>query len=371
MTLNFAVLAGSRSESTSEKGAAHLLSVAGFAGTGKRSGLRLLRDLENVGATVGTSVDREKITYKVTVLPEHAEAALAAVSEAISSPPTAAYVIEDQKETAELAIAAHKSNPKSRVLELLYEAAYGENTPLGSPVFADDLSDLSVASTLGFRKSNFTASRLVVSATGLSIDTLKTMAELYLHALPAGSSALLAPQSPYVGGDVKLRDKSVGASHLAVGFPVPAGAGSEAYTVLGALLASKVSALPVPKNSVSVFLEGGLLGFYAKGDAASASGYLEAAVAELKAAASSSNSDAAKTKAALDAFLELESGSTAAAKLVGAVTSGISPVADARKVSASAVSAAAKAALGATPAYAVFGTTFGTPSYASVVKALK
>ena len=331
----------------------------------------MLRDLENVGATVGTSVDREKITYKVTVLPEHAEAALAAVSEAISSPPTAAYVIEEQKETAELAIAAHKSNPKSRVLELLYEAAYGENTPLGSPVYADDLTDLSVASTLGFRKSNFTANRLVVSATGLSIDTLKTLAELYLHALPSGNSALLAPQSPYVGGDVKLRDKSVGASHLAVGFPVPAGAGSEAYTVLGALLASKVAALPVPKDSVSVLLEGGLLGFYAKGDAAAASGYLEAAVAELKAAAGSSNSDAAKTKAALESFLALESGSTAAAKLVGAVTSGTSPVADARKVSASAVSAAAKAALGATPAYAVFGTTFGTPSYAAVVKALK
>ena len=61
VTLNFAVLCGSRAESLSEKGAAHLLSVAGFAGTGKRSGLRLMRDLENIGAVVGTSSDREKV----------------------------------------------------------------------------------------------------------------------------------------------------------------------------------------------------------------------------------------------------------------------------------------------------------------------
>lgn len=65
VSINFAVLCGSRAESLSEKGAAHLLSVAAFAGTGKRSGLRLMRDLEDMGAVVGASVDREKVRVGV------------------------------------------------------------------------------------------------------------------------------------------------------------------------------------------------------------------------------------------------------------------------------------------------------------------
>lgn len=227
VSINFAVLCGSRAETLSEKGAAHLLAVAAFSGTGKRSGLRLMRDLENLGATVGATVDREKvrlperrtvfshsltfltsvppqITYKVTCLPEQAEAAVAAVAEAITSPPASAYVVEEMKDTAQLTIDAHKACPREQVMELLYEAAYGENTPMGSPTYGP-LDKLDVGAVMDFRRAHFSAPNVVVSASGLSIEALKTMAELYLHALPAASSSHRAlPMSPYVGGDMKV-----------------------------------------------------------------------------------------------------------------------------------------------------------------------
>ena len=59
--MNFAILAGSRFESADEKGAAHMLAVSAFGGTAKRSGLRIVRDLENLGATFRASADREKV----------------------------------------------------------------------------------------------------------------------------------------------------------------------------------------------------------------------------------------------------------------------------------------------------------------------
>ena len=107
-------MSGSRAESISEKGAAHLISVAAYTGTTKRSGLRLARDLENLGAIFGASADREKvaiflkhyyrsarhhalllyqITFDLTVLPEKASEALGLVAEAIVSPATAPYLV--------------------------------------------------------------------------------------------------------------------------------------------------------------------------------------------------------------------------------------------------------------------------------------
>jgi predicted Zn-dependent peptidase len=60
--LKFALSCGSRHELFPEKGAAHLLAHAAFAGTQKESGLRLMRSLENHGITVGASANREQVS---------------------------------------------------------------------------------------------------------------------------------------------------------------------------------------------------------------------------------------------------------------------------------------------------------------------
>lgn len=70
-----------------------MLSTTAFSGTGKRSGLRLVRDLENLGATLNSSADREKITYEISVLKENVEAAVSCLAEAVTSPPKATYVV--------------------------------------------------------------------------------------------------------------------------------------------------------------------------------------------------------------------------------------------------------------------------------------
>jgi predicted Zn-dependent peptidase len=44
-------------------GAAHMLAVTAFGGTMRVSGLRLIRDLETMGAQISSSSDREKVIY--------------------------------------------------------------------------------------------------------------------------------------------------------------------------------------------------------------------------------------------------------------------------------------------------------------------
>ena len=58
MHLKFSILGGSRSESLSQKGSAHLLSSAAFSGY---TGPAAVKFFESLGAKIGTSVDREKV----------------------------------------------------------------------------------------------------------------------------------------------------------------------------------------------------------------------------------------------------------------------------------------------------------------------
>ena len=222
-SVKFAIAGGSRHESSSEKGAAHLLAVAGFAGTGKRSGLKLCRDLENLGATFSSSSDREKIVYDLKVSSDKADEAVSAVAEAIAFPPSDTYVVGEMKETAKISYSTLAASPQLQVVEMLHDAAFGESTPLGASLYAGNLDKLCADEVMAFRKAHFTAPRITVAASGgVSHDSLKQMVECYLHAVPAGAASSI-PASPYQGGDLKVRADLDGQTCLGLALPVPAG----------------------------------------------------------------------------------------------------------------------------------------------------
>jgi hypothetical protein len=174
----------------------------------------------------------------------------------------------------------------------------------------------------------------------------------------------------YSGGDMKVRVDLGGETHMGLGFPAP---DASACALLVAKLEAKLAAHGFKKGAVSTFHANGIFGVYASGDAAAATAALSAATTELKALAANADiTDGDKAKATLANFLRLESGAASAA-LLDATLAGVAPetAADLRKVSSADVSAAAKAALGAVPAFAVYGATAGTPSFATVTKMMK
>ena len=61
MSFKFAVLGGSSAESKASKGAAHFLSTAAFAGNNSSSGMKIVNDLESLGATFQSYSDKEKV----------------------------------------------------------------------------------------------------------------------------------------------------------------------------------------------------------------------------------------------------------------------------------------------------------------------
>lgn len=93
VSLKFAVLGGSSTETSAQKGAAHFLSTTAFAGNRNESGLRIVRFLESLGANFSASADREKIVYDVAVLADKVEPVFASIIRAIASGPHSNYVV--------------------------------------------------------------------------------------------------------------------------------------------------------------------------------------------------------------------------------------------------------------------------------------
>lgn len=106
---------------------------------------------------------------------------------------------------------------------MIHEAAFGETSSLGASRFALNPHCIDVSSVLDYRATHFVASNLVVSASGLSHDHLKACVERNVSKLSTGSKTAFA-DSPFTGGEVRVRKDLHGETFIAVGFPVPAGA---------------------------------------------------------------------------------------------------------------------------------------------------
>ena len=172
---------------------------------------------------------------------------------------------------------------------MVFEAAYGEGTPLGGSVYSHNLEKLSAADVLAYRSRNFTAGNLVIAADGVALSVLEQAAIRF-----AGAATNVS--SPYTGGCVRRRADFGGDVHVALAFPTQSGAQSGAFRVLHSILTSQLR--QKTKGSelgcVSTAMEGGLeCVFLSASSTTSAETLLSVVVGELKAIAA----DASKASA--------------------------------------------------------------------------
>eukprot|EP01006_Ploeotia_vitrea_P019766 TRINITY_DN52006_c0_g1_i1.p1 TRINITY_DN52006_c0_g1~~TRINITY_DN52006_c0_g1_i1.p1 ORF type:complete len:434 (-),score=12.37 TRINITY_DN52006_c0_g1_i1:52-1353(-) len=380
VSLKFAVLGGASAETEEEKGAAHMLSVSAFAGTKNKNGIRLMRELEDIGATVSASADREKITIDVTVMSNMAELAFERVAETIVSPPKNNFVIMDYFGAAQLAYENKAKTPKHLLDELLHEAAYGEATPMGSSQFAEDLSQLKPESILSYRNHQYTANNLIIAGSGLTSEMLKNYTDKYLNDLSntGDNNNNNNVTYQYSGGDAKLKGNFNGKTYVALAFP--SDSKDKAYNVLKLLLQNKVNKVTdITKATGEVacfnapYSKGGLWGVYVCGNSAEVSNKLiNTAIQELKGFTNNvptADLETVKNQLTLEKTAALESESVTCALLSSHMTSTApSDYINFNTVTANDVQNAAKNSLKAVPTYAVLGKTAGVANYPTIMK---
>lgn len=90
--------AGSRYETDETSGVSHLLEHMAFKSTENRSHLRLVRDVEDIGGTVGAASSRECIMYTGECIRNDLETIVDVMADTILRPALKPWDIEAQRE---------------------------------------------------------------------------------------------------------------------------------------------------------------------------------------------------------------------------------------------------------------------------------
>lgn len=239
--------AGSSNESPSEAGASLANRYLAFkSGSGLSSAL-IIRNLEDVGATLFASAGRRGSTLGFTAARDHA-AFVAPLLSTISS-----FEKWDVKEAQSLAaseVEEASSNAQVSLTDQIYAAAYGAQSSMGRSYYTAGASRSSIMS---FRERTYTLNGAVLAATGVSDHEafVRMVEEEFPSSTVEATAAPAVVTSSYLGGEARLSAPSTGYTHVALAFEGPTS--SPVMNVLKHCLTM---------SGVSAFASPGIMGVY-------------------------------------------------------------------------------------------------------------
>ncbi|GBF91706.1 mitochondrial-processing peptidase subunit alpha [Raphidocelis subcapitata] len=185
-SLGIYVNSGSIYETPETSGASALLECLAFKSTQHRDSLRLMKEVELIGANILANASREQMSYTIDCLGVHMPQALEILADSVLNPSFDPRDVEDQK--ARLAgVLASPDVQITLMTELLVRGAYRGG--LSKPLIPDPaaLDHLTPASLAGFLRSNYLAPRVVLAGAGVDHRRLVELAGPMLGELPAAA----------------------------------------------------------------------------------------------------------------------------------------------------------------------------------------
>ena len=350
------VMAGSRFGSD---GQALLLKHMAFKGTTSRSDIRLARDVEEAGISVGSDVGREQLVLSASGDPGAVlSTGTTAVAETLRSLKTVDWNLAEIK--AEYVAKALRSiTPEQMLVEKIHAAAFGEESPLGQPLYTADDDGVSGAALEAYLARAVAAPGAVtiVGAGGISHADVVAQAEALFGGFAVGDGAPAA-RSPFVGG---YASHKLASSTTQVAVAIPGGAlGSKEYAaalVLKELLGAG--------GFNFAYSDAGVVGIAGSAAPAAAGALVESFVATLTTPFADATVVDAKAAVKTKMLLALEDVTGA----VGALASAGAAAGDIEAVDAvTASSIRALTTKVANPALATVGSATSVPAYNTLAK---
>ncbi|KHN30017.1 Mitochondrial-processing peptidase subunit alpha [Glycine soja] len=224
---------GSLYETPLSSGASLLLEKMSFKSTANRSHFRVVREVEAIGGNVGASASREQMGYTFNALKTYVPQMIELLIDCVRNPAFLDWEVNEEffmillnhlfemlrKVKAELGELSN--NPQGLLLEAVHSAGY--SGALANPLLASEtaLNRLNSSLLEEFVAENYTASRMVLAASGVEHEELLSVSEPLLSDLPSVPRPE-EPKSNYVGGDFRRQGES-GVAHVAIAFEVPGG----------------------------------------------------------------------------------------------------------------------------------------------------
>uniref|UniRef100_A0A383V7X6 Alpha-MPP n=1 Tax=Tetradesmus obliquus TaxID=3088 RepID=A0A383V7X6_TETOB len=230
---------GSIYETASSTGASAMLECLAFKATRHRDTLRVMKEVEQMGANIAANGSREQMSYTIDCLRSHAPAALELLADCVLNPAFLPHEIEEQKMRMQMLLSlpdVQLTLLSEKLLRSAYEGA------LSQPLIPElvDLQHINPHVLADFVNQHYTGKRLVLAGAGLHHQQLVDLAAPMLEQLPPGQeAAALEPASRYRGAHVQL-EGSAPHANLILAFEYPGGwrdiQGSVVMTVLTYLL---------------------------------------------------------------------------------------------------------------------------------------
>jgi len=201
--------AGSMYEAADEQGSCHFIETSAFKSAAGKTAADVLAYQQAQGITSSAVFNREVVMFKAEVLRMRGESAISLLADAATRADWTDEEMNEARDVIRFQRDEALSQPQLLVSEHLYQAAYGEGTPLGRPEkCTEERAEKVTRETLQqYTSKYFIAPRMVLSAVNVEHDAVVKAAERFLSHLPqvgknGAPTGRLTP-SLYVGGDVR------------------------------------------------------------------------------------------------------------------------------------------------------------------------
>jgi predicted Zn-dependent peptidase len=268
---------GTRYETPEINGVSHFLEHMAFKGTERRTAREIVEEIEDVGGNLNAYTSRETTVYHAKVLKEDFPLAVDIIGDIAQNPTFDVDELERERGVILQEINQSNDTPDDVVFDYFQETAYPKQA-VGRPVLGTTelIRDMSRETLMGYMKTNYTGSRMVLSAAGrLDHDTFVKLAEDAFGGLKKGNDANLETAS-YAGGDFR-KERDLEQAHLLLGFNGMSYNDDDFYTasVLSTLLGGGMSSRLFQEirekhglvysiySFLSCYSDGGLFGVYA------------------------------------------------------------------------------------------------------------
>ncbi len=213
--------AGSRHESAREHGMAHFVEHMLFKGTAERSAEEISRHIESLGASIDGFTVEDHTAYQVKGPAEQFARLFEVLSDLYRNPLLDPAEIDSEKQVIREEIAMVHDQPSQYLDDLISEAAWGRDHPLGRSITGteESLEQFRRADIAAFHERAYRGRHTVVSVAGkIDHDAVADQVAARLGDLPRGEALLCEPAHEARAQHCFHEDGGQEQAHLALSF---------------------------------------------------------------------------------------------------------------------------------------------------------
>ncbi|RZC36189.1 cytochrome b-c1 complex subunit 2, mitochondrial, partial [Asbolus verrucosus] len=208
--ISIVVRAGSRNETPDNAGVTHTLRICAGLSTKNSTQFAITRNIQQVGASLTCSSDREVVAYTLEGTKQAIEKTLPFLTEVATQQVFRPWEVAENVPRQRLELALR--SPQLRAIDLLHKAAFRRG--LGNSLYSAkyQLGNISSETLQHYVASNFTTGRTAVVGLGVDHSQLVNYAQGLSLETGEGSTT----PSPYIGGEIRS-DKGGNLAFVAIG----------------------------------------------------------------------------------------------------------------------------------------------------------